>query len=321
MLILIGTSQMAIDYANVLKAQKREFTVVGRGAANAAIFTEKTGVPVITGGIENAIASGRVAGITSAIVSVGVEALFETSMVLLQAGVKHLLIEKPGVMQPAQVALLRDAVRKAGALAYIAYNRRFYSSVRRAREIIQADGGLTSFTFDFTEWGHEIAAAIKPPGVKDLWLLANSSHVLDLAFHFGGPPQQLHATHQGALDWHPASSVFVGSGITTAGTPFSYHADWEAPGRWGLEFCTRQHKLIFRPVEKLHTMRHKSVQIEEVAVDAEDARLDTEFKPGLYRQVEAFLAPDPGALCTIDELVINFTHFSAIAGYTAVFQE
>jgi predicted dehydrogenase len=315
MLLLIGSGPMAVEYAKVLKAQGRDFMVVGRGQASAAAFTEKTGAPVLTGGLDDAIASGRVAGATSAIVSVGVEALYDTAIALLKLGVKHLLIEKPGVMRPDHVGPLRDAARAAGAAVYIAYNRRFLASVRRAREIIEADGGLTSFTFDFTEWGHEIAPLVKAPGVKALWLLGNSSHVLDLAFHLGGRPRELHASRAGALDWHPAGAVFVGSGITVDDTPFSYHADWDAPGRWGLEFCTRRHKLIFRPMEKLQVMRKGSVQVEEVGADPEDARLDAEFKPGLFRQVEAFYADDTGPLCTLDELTLHFEHFCAIAGY------
>jgi predicted dehydrogenase len=316
MLLLIGSGPMAVEYAKVLKAQERDFNVIGRGAASAASFTEKTGVPVLAGGLERAIASGRVAGAQAAIVSVGVEALFETSMALLALGVKRLLVEKPGVMYPEQARRLQEAARSAGARVYIAYNRRFLSSVRRARSIIEADGGLTSFTFDFTEWGHEIAPLTKAPGVKELWLLGNSSHVLDLAFFLGGRPARLHPLRAGALDWHPAGAVFVGSGVTTAGTPFSYHADWDAPGRWGLEFCTRQHKLIFRPMEKLQVMRKGSVKIEDVAAETEDARLDAEFKPGLYREVEAFFAAQPSALCTLDELTGNLEHYCAIAGYT-----
>ena len=307
---------MAVEYAKVLKAQQREFLVVGRGTASAAAFTEKTGVAVVPGGLDRAIASQAVAGATSAIVSVGVEALFDTSMALLGAGVKQLLIEKPGVLHPEQLAPLRLAAQQAGARVCIAYNRRFLASVRRARQIIEADGGLTSFTFDFTEWGHEIVTLTKAPGVKERWLLGNSSHVLDLAFFLGGSPAQLNAAHAGALDWHPAGAVFVGSGQTASGTLFSYHADWSAPGRWGLEFCTALHKLILRPMEKLQVMRKGSVQIEEVAADPEDARLDIEFKPGLYRQVEAFFSAESDALCTLDELVGNMGHFCTIAGYS-----
>jgi predicted dehydrogenase len=307
---------MAVEYAKVLSAQRHVFTVVGRGMASAAVFSEKTGCSVLTGGLEEAILSGKLAGVTSAIVSVGVEALYETSISLLNFGLKHILIEKPGLLHPEQIAPLRNAAQLAGARVYIGYNRRFLSSVRRAQEIIAEDGGLTSFTFDFTEWGHEIVALKKAPGVKERWILANSSHVLDLAFFLGGMPQKIDAVQTGSLSWHPDAAVFVGSGISVSGTPFSYHANWDAPGRWGLEFCTTKNKLLLRPMEKLQVMRKGSVQIEDAIVDAEDTRLDAEFKPGLFRQVESFFSGDTGALCTLDELEVNLQHFCVIAGYT-----
>lgn len=308
---------MAVEYAKVLKAQNCKFTVIGRGEVSAIEFTNKTNVPVLTGGLDKAISSGAVPRASkTAIVSVGVEDLFDISLTLLKNGITRLLIEKPGVLRREQIAPLQEEAKKASAQVFIAYNRRFLSSVRKARKIIEADGGLTSFTFDFTEWGHEIAPLKKGPGVKEMWLLGNSSHVIDLAFYLGGSPVQLNAFHSGSLDWHPNASKFSGSGISTSGCLFSYHADWDAPGRWSLEFCTNQHKLIFQPMETLRVMNKGSVQIHDVATDSDDARLDTEFKPGLFRQVESFLATETGDLCTLKELASNFEHFYKIAGYS-----
>ncbi len=316
MLLLIGTGPMAIEYAKVLKAQNQKFTVIGRGVASADAFTAKTGIPVLAGGLYAVADSGFIDAATSAIVAVGVEALFETTLILLNLGVKKILLEKPGVMYPYQIRPLCEAVEANGARVFIAYNRRFLSSVRGAREIIEADGGLTSFTFDFTEWGHEIETLIKAPGVKENWVLSNSSHVLDLAFHLGGIPKIISTSHAGSLDWHPSAAVFVGSGVSVKNIPFSYHADWSAPGRWGLEFSTLNNKIIFRPMEKLHVMRKGSVQIEEVTVNKQDVIFDTEFKPGLYRQAEAFFSEEYKNLCDINELRSVLEYYCAIAGYS-----
>ena len=64
----------------------------------------------------------------------------------------RLSVEKPGAMRPVEIVQLQVAARQTAANVYIAYNRRFLASVRRAREIIEADGGLTSFTFDSTSY-------------------------------------------------------------------------------------------------------------------------------------------------------------------------
>jgi len=51
MIWLIGAGQMAIDYTNVLLAQKRKFLVIGRGENSAKVFQEKTGISVKTGSL------------------------------------------------------------------------------------------------------------------------------------------------------------------------------------------------------------------------------------------------------------------------------
>ena len=38
----------------------------------------------------------------------------------------------------------------------MAYNRRFYASTMKAREIIQSEGGVRNFHFEMTEWAHVI---------------------------------------------------------------------------------------------------------------------------------------------------------------------
>jgi predicted dehydrogenase len=206
-----------------------------------------------------------------------------------------------------------DEAERAGARVIVGYNRRFFASTRRAREIIAEDGGVTSFTFEFTEWSHEIEGLLQPPVVKHNWLLANSSHVIDLAFFLGGGPTKLHAQVAGDLSWHPSAAVFTGSGVSASGALFSYHANWAAPGRWGVEILTRKRRLIFRPIEKLQLMKIASVAITEEAID--DA-LDKEFKPGLYRQVEAFISGNDADLQPIRAQHAACKHYDAIGGAT-----
>ena len=56
---------------------------------------------------------------------------------------------------------------------------------------------------------------------------------------------------------------------------FSYQANWNAPGRWGIEILTSQHRLYLRPMEKLQIQNTGSVDISEVEIDDQ---LDKEFK-------------------------------------------
>lgn len=305
---LIGAGPMAIDYINVLNSLNTPYKVIGRGADSANECRTKTCAEVITGGLD-----GYLSGCSEiplyAIVAVGIEELANVTKTLLRKGVKKLLIEKPGGINSDEINFVLKETQMQKAEVYIAYNRRFYSSVKKAQEIIGADGGVTSFNFEFTEWSHQIVNIEKEPGIKENWLLANSSHVIDLAFFLGGKPKTMTCYKAGGLNWHPSGSIYAGAGISENGALFSYQANWEAPGRWGIEILTRKHRLIFRPIEKLQVQNTGSVAIQEVPIDDD---IDRKFKPGLYAQVKAFMDNDALRLVTISEHCINVGHYQMI---------
>ncbi|NYT39227.1 Gfo/Idh/MocA family oxidoreductase [Sphingomonas sp. R-74633] len=301
---------MAVDYWNVLTAMSVPITVVGRSEASAARFQEKTGAECVAGGIENYLATAPVLP-EVAIVAVTVEQLAPVARALIDAGVLRLLVEKPGALNEAALTQLAETARARGAQVYIAYNRRFYASVIEARRIIAEEGGVRSLTFEFNEWSHIIERIPKAPGVKENWLVGNSTHVIDLAFHLAGSPTELYALTSGGLAWHPSASTFVGAGRTESGALFSYHANWAAPGRWGVEVLLPSKRLIFRPLEGLQYISLGKVAPVEIELD--DA-LDKQFKPGLYRQVEVMLDGDVG-LCTLDEQLANWPIYKRIANY------
>jgi len=308
---LVGSGQMAIDYINVLQALKLPFKVIGRGESSAALCEEKTGVPVIRGGLASFLESNQLP-CRQAIVAVNVDALAETTVQLINSGVSKILVEKPAGLNYVEIQAVRDAAESHGAEVYVSYNRRFYAATLHAKRIIEEDGGLLSCNFEFTEWGHVIQGLTKGPGVKSNWFLANSTHVVDLAFYLAGKPKQMNCYTSGALSWHPTASIFAGAGITERDVVFSYQANWEAPGRWGVEALTVNNRLIFRPMESLQLMHKGSVKIEQVEIDDS---LDKAFKPGLYEQVKRFIDECTDGFCTLAEQCEQWDIYCRIAGY------
>jgi predicted dehydrogenase len=297
---------MAIEYAKVLRSIGITPITVGRGTASAEKFYAETGYPVSIGGIDAWLADEANQVPEHAIVAVGEKWVGNTARALMDRGVRSLLVEKPGGFDAEDIRAVNSKANDVGAKVFVGYNRRFYASVEAAKKIIAEDGGVTSFNFEFTEWGHVIAGIEKEEGVKDQWFLSNSTHVIDLAFYLGGTPSQLVAFSGGGVQWHPIASVFAGAGKTSGGALFSYQANWEAPGRWGVEVLTRKHRLIFRPVEKLQIQKIGSVAIDMVDIDDS---LDKDFKPGLYKQVQAFLATRNDVLPTISDQVAMLDHY------------
>ena len=306
---------MAQAYASVLQALGLSFHVIGRSRSSSLAFQEATGLPVFEGGLDAALAS--LDPPARAIVAVCVEELASTAQALLTAGCKSLLVEKPGALTLTDLQAIYANSLVNGANVFIAYNRRFYASVQKLFQLTQADGGITSASFEFTEWSHTLHDLKKGPGVKEHWLLANSTHVIDLVFHLIGLPSEgnWRGWHSGSLDWHPSASRFHGAGITERGIPFAYHSDWEAPGRWGLEVLTSRNRYILRPMESLQVISLGSVKSSLIDLDDE---LDHKFKPGLFIQCEAFLTNNLekiNQLCTLEEQLRAFPFYSCMAGY------
>lgn len=292
---LIGAGPMAMAYADVLKDLDTDIRVIGRGEKSAATFKEKTGLEVRTGGLEGYLGSGEKLP-DHAIVSTPVDALAPNTKALIAAGIKNVLVEKPAGLTPEETQELSDFADKHDAKVYVAYNRRFYSSVMAAKKLIEADGGATSLRMEFSEFAFRIKDVPTAAHIKSQWLYANSTHVLDMGFFLAGYPKAISGTQAGGSNWHPAGSQFVGHGQLENGGLFSYHADWDATPRWMVEVMTPKRTLMFNPLEKLNERSPEGFAITPVELDDD---LDTKFKPGLHAQTDAFLRGDATDLATI----------------------
>lgn len=308
---LVGAGEMASDYIRVLMSLDVQIIVIGRGGLSASSFFETHGIKPHVGGIDAFLAT-RPAFPDAVIVAVGVEALAKTTKSILQYGVRRILLEKPGALYYQDIYELSVLAKKASADVFIAYNRRMYASTLHAQRLIAEDKGVISMNFEFTEWSHVISPLHKAPGVKESWVLGNSTHVIDLAFYLGGRPVEMHSLISGSLDWHPTSAVFAGAGRTDSGVLFSYNANWMSPGRWGVEFLTANYRLILRPLEQLQIVRKGSVVVESVEIDD---HLDKVFKPGLYEQTFRFLSEEVDGLCTLDSHIEHWSYYARIANY------
>ena len=308
---LVGAGDMGIEYAKVLKDMNCEITCIGNGNKSAARFENITNIPVIRGGLAAFLKTTPYLP-DCAIVCVNVESLAQVAVDLMNYNVKKILLEKPAGKNPDEILSVYECTKKKSAEVFLAYNRRFYASTITAKKMISEDGGLQSFNFEFTEWSNTIEKLNIAAEVKEHWFLANSTHVCDLAFHIGGYPTDISSYHRGELPWHTRASIFVGAGITDKNALFSYQANWTAPGRWGVEFLTKKHRFIFRPMEKLQVQNIDSVKIDFCDIDYS---LDERYKPGLFLQVKNFLEDSIVDLCSIEEHMKILCIYKKIANY------
>ncbi len=306
---LIGPGYIGIEYAKVLNSLNVEYQVLGRSQKSKIKFFKETGVKVEDNDVEYFLKKNKPP--KRAIITVNIEQLHKVASKLIKFGVKSLLIEKPGRLFKKDLLKLQKLSNSLNADVFIAYNRRFYDSVIAAKKIIKQDQGISSVFFDFTELSEKIKKTNNSNEIKQRWLIANSSHVIDLVFFLCGVPKKMVSLFKGELTWHKSSSRFAGSGITINNVLFSYAANWESAGRWSIEIMTKNHKLIFCPLESLKIMKRNSFDV----IDIKTAKNDNHFKPGLYNLVKDFINDNNKNFCTLEQQLVNFKYFSKMANY------
>lgn len=312
-ILIVGAGTIAKEYVKALLAQQITPIVIGRGEAKVTqLKKEYPHVEAYPGGLENWLGQNQPP--KYAIVATPIDYLAKATQTLINAGCQNLLVEKPLTYSALEAQELSQLAKEKDARVHIAFNRRSYRSVKEARKLIEKDGGVCSFHFDFTEAIFRIDETKFNTESQRHWGIANSSHVIDTAFYLGGKPNWIEAHQYGkAINWHPAGSIFTGIGETTEGVPFTYHANWGCPGRWSIEIMTPKRKLLFSPMEKLHQQLKDSFKIELVELNYS---LDTDYKPGFYLQLKEFM-DKPGYKCLMnaDELVDELRQLNEIFGY------
>ena len=310
---VIGSGYMAKSYAEVLLAQKIKFKIIGKSRNRLyEPFFISSGCILELEGINKAIdSSGAPKEAIIAVNSINHIDVLET---LIKSGTKKILIEKPGSLSSKELERLNFLAKRKNCKIYVGYNRRFYASVLHLRKLIEKEGGILSVNFEFTEWSHLIENEKIDIREKNKWLICNSSHVIDLVFFFIGIPklQNSYFLKRGNLNWHPSSSIFIGCGISKNNIPFSYNANWEAPGRWCVELMTKKNKYILKPLEELKKV--PLGETNEVSIDIENI-FDLKFKPGIYLQTKSFTENNFNNLCTIEQQVECLRIYEQMAGY------
>lgn len=311
---IIGTGPMAREHVRSLYAtHSSRLLVIGRNEAAAFDLQHSMGQMATSSGVAHAITEFRLPEF--AIVATSIDSLTSITLQLIRAGVKRILVEKPGAIYLRELELLRDEANVYGSKIYIAYNRRFFRSVQAARNYIKMDGGVQVINFDFTERSDIIKKLTKPPGVLDRWIFSNSTHVLDTSFFLAGRPREMKSWFAGGLDWHPTASRYCGAGVTEDGALFSYQANWSGPGSWAITVTTENHHMTMSPMECLIVKDKQGKEITIPSNDNIDCCMGFKYKEGLREQNIAFLDGVDESLCSLDTHIKNFETYMKISNY------
>lgn len=310
--VLVGCGFMGKEYIKSLIKLEKKFLVIGNREESSQMiremFSNYSNIKVISGGFEkykNRNVSSQI------IITSPIQFLDDHLELALKMGFKRILIEKPGSIDLKRMKNIIDNM--PNCQIYVGYNRRYYSTVEKAKEIIADDGGVLSFSMDITELIHRIDPNKYHHEVLNKWIYSMTSHLLDLGFYLGnGQIKDLNSITGGAdlVPWHPNASIFNGFGSLDNNTLFVYHGNWASAGRWRLEIFTRNHLILFYPLEKLVIQKRGEMKFEEIACFP-----DQEIKEGIFKQTEAFLSSNKIVLPSYQEQYKLLCTYRKIAGY------
>tara|TARA_B100000035_G_C20996558_1_gene552802 strand:+ start:504 stop:1445 length:942 start_codon:yes stop_codon:yes gene_type:complete len=307
---MFGAGYMAKEYLNVIKDLNLDVVAISQTSNSAQSIKNEYNIECLEGGYLSF--DSEISDEDIAIVCIPVEKLFSCTKFLIKKGFKKILVEKPGALKINDLEELKSLSLKYSSEVLIAYNRRYFSSVEYLRKILTKEK-LVAVNFEISEWTHLMELDDYDDEVLKFWFISNTSHVADLVFNISGIPTDLTCTKSGFLDWHPSGSRFAGSGLTEKNVILSYRGFWDSPGRWSVEFLTKNNKYILCPMEKLSCQKKGSIEINDI--NEIDYQLDENYKPGVFKMFESFINGDYSNLCSLEEQIQLIKVYSKMAGY------
>jgi len=280
--LIIGAGYIAEEYAIALsKLKVKDVTIIGKSKENLQKFKRFSNFEIISGGYETNLSKVKKNDLV--IIATPIPELVNTTKKVIENSNNTILIEKPGSVFKKDLLELEKLIKKEKV--GLAYNRFFYPSFHKLKLLTENEGGITSCKFDFTEWLHTIEVKKYDNEVCKRWGISNSLHVISMALELIGMPKKISAYQKGSLEWHPTGTIFVGSGLSQKGIPFSYHANWGGGGRWGIEVITKENTYRLSPLEKLFVSKKGTIEWNEIPLQ----NAFSDVKEGIAEEIATML--------------------------------
>lgn len=277
---IIGAGWIAKQHLEVIKAidWMEVSAITSRTLSKAQILAKEYGIAACYDTVEDMMHN---AGIDAIMVLVSADQMFDIGKKAI--GYKlPVFLEKPAGLTPEQNAVLVELADKNSVNVMVGFNRRYYSVFKKGMDIIKQHGGLHGISVE----GHERMWRIRESGafsdnVMDHWIYANSTHTIDLLRFFGG--EVLSVKNMVNCVREKKGDRFAGVIELSSGAIGQYLSFWYSPGGWKVTLYGEGATVEFKPLEK-GFWTDKDFMTTEILPD----EVDVKYKPGFYRQMEAF---------------------------------
>lgn len=209
---------------------------------------------------------------------------YEVAEILLRRGI-HCLIEKPPGVSIEEAEAMAEVAEQSGCINMVGLNRRYYSSIRGALDLVQRHSKLVAFHMEHPERIHLLVT--QDPGRYQerhlqRWLFIDGIHHIDLMRRIGGDVVEVRGSRK-------AFSGGVGESFSLAltfknGITGTYASHWRSPAVERLVLFGEGVQVVLEPYSQGRVLYPNGI-VHPLPVAQEDVL----FKPGFYQQNLAFL--------------------------------
>lgn len=207
------------------------------------------------------------------------------------------LIEKPAGYDVADAEEIAVRARQLKARAYVALNRRLYSSTQAVLDDLNLRDDPRYIRVQDQQDQAAALAAGQPPAVVKNWMYANSIHTIDYFRVFGrGRVTDVSPIVRWTAD---RPGIVLAKLVFESGDIGVYEGIWNGPGPWAVTVSTPRRRWEVRPLE--HAAFQNNGERVLNAVDVH--QWDKQFKAGFRRQAQlAVSAAQGGESCQLATL-------------------
>ena len=309
--LIIGGGEIGKQYALAfLKFHILDITIIAKTGNSISNFCLEKNIKLLKGGFEVHLCNLEKMDLV--IIATPIPILIKAARLCIENDQDNILIEKPGSLYSKELFSLSNSY--IDKKIRIGYNRLVYPNFHKLKKLINSEGGITSCIFTFTEWLDRIEFEKDESIVYQRWGISNSLHVISMAFEIIGLPKEITSIQSGRIDWHDSGSQFMGSGISENNIPFTYHADWNSGGRWGIEVFTKENSYFLIPLEELYVCKKFTGEILPVKFDV----AFPDLKLGIPEQIAIMLDDTSGLDLVTLEYAAKLNQITEkIMGYTS----
>lgn len=187
-----------------------------------------------------------------------------------------ILFEKPIGLNFLEYEEISRVCSERNSKAYVALNRRYYSSTRKLKEMIDLSNSPRYINIFDQENIDILKEFNRNEKLIKNWMYANSIHLID----FIDILSRGNLIELKVLDkWNKKNPTIVSARLKfDSGDIINYSAIWNRPAPWGIKISTKEKYFELSPIEKLIYIDKFSREIKNIGVD----NVDIKYKPGLY---------------------------------------